>query len=133
MPLCTAASACPETAVVQWLRRPTPDELAQVVAAEQDRRERWLAAADPEQPLPVFGPLPAADDTVRAVYACPAHAIPVEQAAHVHDAHCPASSPTDSTHCPCKPPPVVEEPLAPEPTVLPTGWAVHLPTTPETP
>jgi hypothetical protein len=129
MPQCTAASACPDTAVVQWLRRPTPDELAQLVAAETDRRERWTADADPAA-LPQFGPLPAVDNTVQAVYACPAHAIPMEAAARVHDAHCPASYPAGGTYCPCEPPPAAEpEPPAPEPTVLDSGWTVHLPTT----
>jgi len=71
---------CPAAPLVQWQRRPTEAELAALVEVEQSKRDAVLAAADAEEPGPVFGPLPTAADTTIAVYACGPHAISMDLA-----------------------------------------------------
>jgi len=88
MPPARLCAACGGEAVVHWRRRPTDDELAGLVAAEQARRDERLTLADPQLPPPVFPPLPAADDTTITVYSCDPHAIGMEMAARVHQASC---------------------------------------------
>jgi hypothetical protein len=116
--------------VVQWQRRPTEAEFAGILGAEQARRSRAVALAGRDQPPPTFGPLPIADTTTVAVFACAEHTIHVDQAAQVHAAACSAPCPDHLPLCDCEP-----EPLpAPEPrggpmTVLPTGWTVPAPPT----
>lgn len=84
-PVC---GACGGEAVVNWRRRLTADELAEVVAAAQSRRDELLELADRQLPRPEFMPLPTADDTTRTVYACAAHAISIDAAALIHQATC---------------------------------------------
>jgi hypothetical protein len=104
---------------VQWRRRPTPAELADVVAAEQDFRARVTAATDPEQP-PVFGPLPTAADTTIPVYACGPHAITRDLAALVHASDCTAPDPDLLPGCNCTPEPAPEPHTDAAP--LPDHW-----------
>lgn len=103
-------SACEDQAVVHWLRRPTDDELAAIAATERDRRAEVLLLADPQQPAPVFPPLPVADGMTVTVYACAEHAIGMEGAALVHASSCTAPNDADLPGCDCTP-----ERLAPEP------------------
>jgi hypothetical protein len=112
-PVCTA---CGTEAVVNWRRRPTDDEHAAHITLEQERRNERLLLADPQQPAPTFPPLPTAHDTTITVYACPGHAISMEAASRIHQAHCtaPNGQPADGTNpveCDCTP----EPPPAPAP------------------
>jgi hypothetical protein len=108
---------------VQWRRRPASDELAAVVAVEQSRRDEILAAADPQQPAPEFGPLPLEASTTIAVFGCGPHAIGMELAALVHAGDCTAPDPTELPGCNCTPeaaPP--PEPAHSEVLPLPDHW-----------
>jgi hypothetical protein len=119
--------ACGELAAVQWKRRPTADELAEITAVEQSRRDEFLLLADPQQPAPEFPPMPTAADTIIAVYACAAHAIGLDLAALVHASDCTAPDPAVVPRCSCTPePPPPEDPemlaaLGPNP-ALPNHW-----------
>jgi hypothetical protein len=108
---------------VNWLRRPTDDELAEVVKAEQDRRDQIRLLADPQLPEPEFGPLPTADGMTRAVYACGPHAIAMDAAALIHASSCTAPNEADLPGCDCtpEPPPVAPTEETPGP-VLPDHW-----------
>lgn len=120
--------ACAGPAVVQWQRRPTVEELAGLVAAEQARRAQALLLADRAKSAPSFGPLPAAADTVIAVFGCAEHAIHVEHAARVHEADCTAPRPDHLPTCDCEPEPHPEpEPRGGPMVTLPTGWTVPAP------
>ncbi|MFF7142229.1 hypothetical protein ACFZB5_13405 [Streptomyces nodosus] len=122
-PGCSVAS-CVVPPLVQWQRRPTEDELDAIVAVEQSRRDQALAAADPQQPPPVFGPLPTQKDILIAVFACGAHAISMDLAALVHAANCTAPDPAVLPGCNCTPEaPPEPEPLHVEPAPLPDHWA----------
>ncbi|WP_439947176.1 hypothetical protein [Streptomyces sp. BBFR109] len=112
---------CGEGAVVQWRRRPTDDEVAEVVAVEQERRKELLRLADPQLPAPSFGPLPTAGDMTRTVYACAGHAISLEAAARIHASACTAPNDADLPGCDCTP-----EPL-PESTPVDAGPVSELP------
>lgn len=106
-----ACNACGGDAVVNWRRRPTPGELSEHVTAEQARREQILLLADPQQPAPVFPPLPTSDDTTRTIYACANHAISRDDAARIHQARCSAPFPgttggTEPVKCDCTPEPL---------------------------
>ncbi|MDH6123451.1 hypothetical protein [Kitasatospora sp. GP82] len=120
-----ACGHCGAPALVQWQRRPTDTELADVVAAEQELRTRAAQLADPERPV-TFGPIPTAADTTLAVQACADHAINLDTAAKIHAADCPAPHPDHLPACGCQPEPHPE----PEPhpgaqvVTLPTGWIV---------
>ncbi|MGW1744585.1 hypothetical protein ACWCRD_02995 [Streptomyces sp. NPDC002092] len=117
-PVC---AACGGQAVVNWRRRPTADELAAHVAAEQERRQERILLADPQQAAPVFPPLPTADDTTVTMYACGAHAIGMDAAALIHAGSCSAPNETDLPGCDCEPEPHPED--APEPpSMLPDHW-----------
>lgn len=121
-------ATCPDKAVVNWQRRPTDVELADVVAAEQSRREQLLLLADPQLPAPEFGPLPTADGMTRTVYACGSHAITMDAAARIHASTCTAPNDADLPGCDCTPeaPPQnpVEEPPA---STLPEHWLTGTP------
>lgn len=104
-PLC---AACGDTAVVHWQRRPTDDELAEIVRVEKDRREQLLLLADPQLPAPQFPPLPAAETTTRIVHACADHAITLDAASRVHASSCTAPNEADLPDCDCTPEPVPE-------------------------
>jgi hypothetical protein len=108
---------------VQWQRRPTADELAVLVAAEQSKRDQILATADPRQPPPVSRPLPTEQDTLIAVYACGPDAIGMDLAALVHASDCTAPDPALLPGCNCTPEPAPEPtPLHDEPLPLPDHW-----------
>lgn len=114
-------STCGDRPIAQWQRRPTSDELAALIAAEEARRAEALLLADPQKP-PAFPPLPTADDTTMAVYACTQHAIHLDLAARIHAATC--------AGCDCEPEPLPEPTPLPghEPTItLPTGWTIPAP------
>ncbi|MFJ8606384.1 hypothetical protein ACIRH0_04220 [Streptomyces sp. NPDC093675] len=109
--------------LVQWQRRPTEAELGAAVAKEQARREQLLAAADPEQPPPVFGPLPTLQDVTVSRFGCGTHAIAIDLAALIHGPDCTAPDPTLLPGCNCTPePPPETGPLHSEPLPLPDHW-----------
>jgi hypothetical protein len=123
-PVC---AACGGEAVVHWQRRPTDDELAEVVAVEKDRRAEIRLLADRQMAAPEFGPLPTADGMTRTVYACGAHAIVLEAASRTHLSSCTAPNDADLPGCDCTPEPLPERPLEPddeEPAAsrLPAHW-----------
>jgi hypothetical protein len=123
LPTGPTCAACPEPAIVHWLRRPTDDELAEVVQAERDRREQALLLADPQLPAPAFGPLPSAEGMTRAVYACGPHAITMDAAALVHASSCTAPNDADLPGCDCTPEPPPDAPPEEEPVqALPDHW-----------
>jgi hypothetical protein len=108
---------------VQWLRRPTDDEVTDVVQVEQSRRDQALLLADPRLPAPDFGPLPTGAGMTRTVYACGPHAIRLDSAALVHASSCTAPNDTDLPDCDCTPEPVQQTPVEKEPAVrLPDHW-----------
>lgn len=117
-------ASCAEPAIVHWLRRPTDDELAEVISAEQSRREQVLLLADPQLPAPEFGPLPTGDGMTRTVYACGPHAITMDAAALVHASSCTAPNDADLPGCDCTPEPLPQPPVEearPAP-ALPAHW-----------
>lgn len=119
-PRCTA---CGEPALVHWLRRPTDEELAEVVAAEQDRREQIRLLADPQLPAPGFRPPPTADDTTRIVFACGPHAITLDGASLTHASSCTAPNDADLPDCDCTPEtPPKAPPEEPPAMALPDHW-----------
>lgn len=106
---------------VNWRRRLTSAELAEHIAQEQSRRQERILLADPQQPAPVFPPLPTADDTTITVYACGPHAIGMDAAALIHASSCTAPNETDLPGCDCTPEPHPGD--APEPpNTLPDHW-----------
>lgn len=117
-PQCTL---CGGTAVVNWQRRLTADEVADAQAKEQARRTEATLLADPQMPPPVFGPLPDCADWTAIVYGCMQHAIARNAAALVHQGICTAPNADDLPGCDCVPEPATPEP-EPEPVVLPPGW-----------
>ena len=122
-PVC---AACGIEAVVHWRRRPTDDELAELAATEQARRDELLLLADPQQPAPQFGPLPTADDTTRTVYACASHAIGLDAASLIHQATCSAPNEQHLPGCDCTPEALpttpTEEPDDGSLSRLPASW-----------
>lgn len=125
LPMC---GACGGEAVVHWRRRPTDDELAHLVQAEQSRRDEALRLADPQLPRPTFPPLPTADDVTRTVYACGSHAISLDAASRVHASACTAPNDADLPDCDCSPEPLPgaaaspDETEQPVPSRLPSHW-----------
>ncbi|WP_367134445.1 MULTISPECIES: hypothetical protein [Streptomyces] len=117
---------CAQRAVVSWQRRLTDEEFTAHLAWEQDRRDRVLQLADPQLPVPIFGPMPRPEECTTTVFACGDHAIELDAAARVHRATCTAPSVRDVPGCDCTPEPA--PPPDPEPTaadiaaVLPPGW-----------
>jgi hypothetical protein len=114
MPAGPVCGACGNTAVVNWRRRPTEAELAEVIATEQSRREQILLLADPQQPAPVFPPLPSGDDMTRTLYACADHAIGMDTAALIHASSCTAPNEVGQHGCDCTPEPHPKPDLSPE-------------------
>jgi hypothetical protein len=109
-PDCSAAT-CGEAPVAQWLRRLTDDELTVELAIEQGRRDNAYLLRDVQMPPPVFGPMPTSGDYARTVYACSGHAISLDAAALVHQAHCPGPDHGQLPDCGCTP----EQPHAANP------------------
>lgn len=122
-PVCSHAG-CTGRVVAQWRRRPTDGELDAHVALEETRREERLLLADPQLPPPVFPPLPSAEDTVIAVFACARHAIDIDLASRVHAADCRAPHEEHLPVCDCEPEPLPESESVEETVTLPTGWIV---------
>lgn len=119
-PVCKACSA---DAVVHWSRRPTAAELSDLLAAETARRADIVALSDPDNP-PAFAPMPTTDCFALPVYACAAHGLTIDLAAHVHANTCTAPNPASLPHCDCTPEslPAPEIVQAGSPTDLPIGW-----------
>lgn len=116
---------CGAEAVVNWRRRPTAAEVAEIVAAEQDRRAALLTLADPQAPPPEFGPLPTGADMTRTLYACATHAITLEGAALIHQSKCTAPMNTAKLPgCNCTPEATVQTPPGESspPSQLPDHW-----------
>lgn len=119
------ATGCTADVIVQWRRRLTDDEFGALLSAEQGRREMTRLLADPQMPAPVFGPLPTADDTVTAVFACASHAIHIDEAARIHAAACQTPDPAALSACGCPPEPdPASAPAGPAAVTLPTGWVI---------
>ena len=116
-------AACLNPAVVNWRRRPTDDELAEVVANEQARRDALFDLRDRQLPDPEFGPLPTADGMTRSVYACGPHAITMDAAALIHASTCTAPNEDDLPGCDCTPEPHPADPPEEAPaSTLPDHW-----------
>ncbi|MBB4893549.1 hypothetical protein FHS39_002580 [Streptomyces olivoverticillatus] len=113
---------CGVRAVVHWQRRLTSAEFAAHLALEEQRRDERLRLADPEQPVPGFGPLPRTAECTTPVYACAVHAIGLDAAALIHQSTCTAPNPVHLPGCDCTPEPA--PPVDPESTrvVLPDHW-----------
>lgn len=121
-------ATCPDRAVVNWRRRPTDDELAEVIAAEQSRRDQVLLLADPQLPTPEFGPLPTADGMTRTVYACGPHAITMDAATLIHQSSCTAPNEADLPGCDCTPEAPPQGPAEEQPaSTLPEHWQTGTP------
>lgn len=123
MPHC---QACPSEAVVHWVRRPTAVELASAIASETSRRDDITLLSDPDNP-PTFSDMPSAPDTVMAVYACVAHSLTLELAAHIHASGCTAPNVATLPNCDCSPEPLPsndesESDGSSPDRVMPTGW-----------
>lgn len=117
-----ACALCGDAAVVHWQRRLTPDEVAAVQQIEQDRRDQVLLLADPDKPLPEFGPLPDCADYTRAVHGCISHAITLDAAALVHQGACTAPAADGLPGCDCTPEQPPQSDPGDEPAPLPEGW-----------
>ncbi|MFD4968951.1 hypothetical protein [Streptomyces sp. NPDC058424] len=120
-----ACTACGTTAVVQWQRRPSDEEIAAAITAEESRRDYARLMADPQASEPDFGPLPTGDDMTIAVYACGQHAISLDAAARVHTSSCTAPNDADLPACDCTPESLPQPEPADESTpapALPAHW-----------
>lgn len=127
MPSGPACTGCGDEAVVHWRRRPTDEELAELVGAEESRRADRRTLADPQQAAPTFPPLPTSADTTRTVYACARHAITLDGAARIHQATCTAPNEQHLPDCDCTPEPAAADRPEPDsgppaPSRLPEHW-----------
>lgn len=123
-PAIAVCGTCGAPPAVQWRRRPTDDELAALISAEQQRRDQASTPADTAGPT-AGQPLLTAANTTIAVFACPDHAIHVDHAARIHSADCPAPHPEHLPACGCEPEPHPKpEELGGPKVLLPTGWTV---------
>ena len=112
-----ACAACGAAAVVHWQRRLTADEIAQQQAIEQERRREIALLADPDQPPPLFPPMPDYLDAATVVYSCAQHSISLDAASLTHQATCSAPP-----ACDCTPEAVPDPEPDPDPVILPAGW-----------
>ncbi|MFI1535568.1 hypothetical protein [Streptomyces anandii] len=124
LPTGPVCALCGQPALVHWQRRPTDAEIAEMCDVEKQRRAQVLRLADPQQPAPVFGPLPTAEDITRIVHSCGAHAITLEGATLIHQSCCTAPNEADLPGCDCLPeqPPQPRLAAEPEPAPLPAHW-----------
>jgi hypothetical protein len=108
---------------VNWTRRLTDDEIADLLDREQQQRDQITATAPDEQP-PAFGPLPTQANSTQLVLACAVHAIALDLAALVHQSTCTAPNPTTLPGCDCTPeaPPTTDGPALVKALALPTHW-----------
>lgn len=120
-PVC---GACGDTAVVNWQRRLTDDELAEHVRLEQAKRDQTLLLADPQLSPPVFPPLPDGSNDALLLLACAQHAIDGGLAGLIHQKTCTAPNEIGRWGCDCTPEPAPQAPtVEPEPVLaLPTHW-----------
>jgi hypothetical protein len=123
--LACGGTGCTNPVAVQWRRRLTSDELAAIVAAEEQRRQAILLLSDPEQPAPVFGPMPTAETSTRAVHACGQHSLGLDLAAHIHASTCTAPNNGALPGCDCTPEPLPAPPAPPQTVTLATGWTIQ--------
>ncbi|MCX5209824.1 hypothetical protein OG689_11060 [Kitasatospora sp. NBC_00240] len=123
-------TGCLGAPAVQWSRRPSEAELANIVAAEQVRRDEIIAAADPEQPAPQFDPLPTAADIHVAVHACSEHPISMDLATLTHAATCTTPLLGKLPSCGCTPENAAPPTPPPATVTLPTGWVIASPEEP---
>lgn len=118
MPTC---GACGESAVVNWQRRPTADELYAHVAHVQAWRQDRILLADAAAPAPTFGPLPTAADTALPVHSCAEHSVSMALAALMHASDCTAPGAASGKAC-CVAEPAPTAVAEVEPVALPAGW-----------
>lgn len=120
-PIC---ALCGERAVVVWQRRLTDTEFAAYSTLEQEKRDGWLALADPQKPPPDYGPLPQPSDCTAPVYGCTAHAITMDAAALIHAKTCTAPNAANLPGCNCTPEPLPPPSPAAAPALspLPDHW-----------
>lgn len=110
-------AACGGPAVVHWQRRLTDTEITMQQAIEQDRRKEVALLADPDQPAPVFPPMPDFLDATTTIPACASHSISIDLAALVHAKDCAAPP-----KCTCTPEPTPQPDPDRAPVQLPPGW-----------
>ncbi|MFI5880806.1 hypothetical protein [Streptomyces sp. NPDC051554] len=123
LPAGPVCAECMGPAVVHWQRRPTCDELDDILRTEGNRRVQALKLADVQKPAPTFPPLPTAADTTRIVHACATHAITIEAAALIHASFCTAPNEADLPGCDCTPEPWPAAPVEEEQVwALPDHW-----------
>lgn len=123
LPAGPSCGACGDTAVVNWRRRLTDDELADHVRLEQERRDLAVLLADPQLPPPLFPPLPDGSDDTRTIYACGPHAIHMDAAGLIHAKDCTAPNEGHLPDCDCTPEPAPQPVEEPEPAPnLPAHW-----------
>lgn len=123
-PTCHAAD-CTEPPLVQWQRRLTDHELAVEHAIIRGRQNAAYLMRDTQLPDPVFPPLPGPEDFTTAVYACGEHAIGIDAAARIHQAHCAGPDGDQLPECGCEP----EALPGPDPVVeqqLPAHWGTAM-------
>lgn len=111
------ATTCTDPALVHWQRRLTPDEIATAQGLELQRR------ADAPVPFPDGIPLPDPAQYSHLVHACGPHAIGMEAATHVHQAHCAGPDSPALPACDCTPEPHPPPPAPPPAPALPDHWS----------
>jgi hypothetical protein len=109
---------------VNWQRRPTEAEVADVINTEEERRAVLQLLADPLLGPPEFGPLPIGDGMTRPVYACAQHAITLDGASLIHQSTCTAPNTDNLPGCDCTPETTAPAPLEQTPAALqlPDHW-----------
>lgn len=112
------ACKCGEPAVVQWKRRPAPDEAQQAAAQE---------ATPADTPAAEGLPSDKSTDSYVPVYACADHALTADSAALMHESTC--TGPGKARVCDCEPEAATPDfPTSPGPVPgeperrLPPGW-----------
>lgn len=121
------ATGCTTPPLAQWQRRLTDEELAAEHTEIQRRRDVAYLLRDTTLPDPVFPPLPGPADFTRAVYSCGDHAIGIEAAARIHQAHCAGPDCAQLPECDCEPEVLPEAEIDVEAEQqLPAHWAAAM-------